>query len=143
MFCFTVVDKYVMTSCLTCSSDCVLDAATHQALAVQLGCVLGWEGQAAVLAGAARAVAELAKLDAGREACAGCVPLMRSLLRLLSLRTDTTPEAVSLQTQACRALGNICYENGELAGCTLKDVRSLYSTLYSHSQSVVIFSSSF
>lgn len=90
------------------------DAATHQALALQLSCVLGWEGKAAVLAGAARAVAELAKLDAGREACAGCPALMRSLLRLISLQGGPTSEIVSLQTQACRALGNICYENGKV-----------------------------
>ncbi|KAF4520682.1 hypothetical protein B566_EDAN006358 [Ephemera danica] len=92
--------KHLFDSIVAQAPGCSADAATFKGLVGQLKCVLEWEGEAAILAGAARSVAEIAKLDAGREACANCTSLMLSLLRLLSLKTDTSQDAISLQTQA-------------------------------------------
>jgi Armadillo/beta-catenin-like repeat len=60
-----------------------------------------------VLERAAKATAELAKLDAGRGACAADANLITALTSVLDLNSQP-----SVQLQACRALGNICYENG-------------------------------
>lgn len=62
-----------------------------------------------VLERAAKATAELAKLDAGRGACAADANLITALTSVLDLNSQP-----GVQLQACRALGNICYENGTI-----------------------------
>ncbi|XP_065353013.1 GTPase-GDP dissociation stimulator vimar [Cloeon dipterum] len=57
----------------------------------------------------ARATAELAKLEVGRGAFAANKKLMVALSKLL-LHLEDQP---NVQLQACRALGNICYENDD------------------------------
>lgn len=53
----------------------------------------------------ARAIAEIAKTERGREKCTS-VELVRALIGPLK------EQDVDMMTQASRALGNICYENG-------------------------------
>ncbi|XP_054262952.1 GTPase-GDP dissociation stimulator vimar [Macrosteles quadrilineatus] len=75
-------------------------------LVTQLAALLEWENTD-VVAKTAAVVAALAKSESGRSAC--CRQTVTTLLlRLLSSHTDN-----KLLIQACRALGNICYENSE------------------------------
>lgn len=53
----------------------------------------------------ANAIAEIAKTDRGREKCTS-KEVVQALINLLK------EENVDILAQACRALGNICYENG-------------------------------
>jgi hypothetical protein len=71
-----------------------------------------------VLERAAKATAELAKLDAGRGACAADANLITALTSVLDLNSQP-----SVQLQACRALGNICYENGTVFFCKNKQFK--------------------
>ncbi|XP_011883269.1 PREDICTED: rap1 GTPase-GDP dissociation stimulator 1 [Vollenhovia emeryi] len=57
-----------------------------------------------IVAKTAKAIAEIAKTDRGREKCTG-FELIRTLVNLLN------EEDVDILTQTSRALGNICYEN--------------------------------
>lgn len=54
---------------------------------------------------ATKTVAELARTKDGREKCSQN-ELVKLLINLLK------EDDIDLVTQACRALGNICYENG-------------------------------
>lgn len=58
-----------------------------------------------IVAKTAKAIAEIAKTEKGREKCTN-VELVQALIDLLK-RKD-----IDILTQASRALGNICYENG-------------------------------
>lgn len=58
-----------------------------------------------IVAKTAKAIAEIAKTDRGREKCTN-FELIRALINLLK------EEDVDILTQTSRALGNICYENG-------------------------------
>lgn len=58
-----------------------------------------------IVSKAANAIAEIAKTDRGREMCTS-EELVRALTDLLK------EENIGVLAQACRALGNICYENG-------------------------------
>lgn len=72
---------------------------------VQLAALLDWDS-VPILTKAAEVVAALAKSESGRTAC--CCPNITSpLLRLLASHSDP-----QLLVQVCRALANICYENG-------------------------------
>lgn len=77
-------------------------------LVTQLAALLEWENTDVVCKTAA-ILAALAKTESGRNACC-CQSVTSPLLRLLSSYTDN-----KLLLQACRALGNICYENCEFA----------------------------
>jgi hypothetical protein len=85
-------------------------AEDHKAAAAEISALLEAHPKSfEVLERAAKATAELAKLDVGRSACAADSALVQGLTNLLDLSNH--PE---VQLQACRALGNICYENGTL-----------------------------
>ena len=58
-----------------------------------------------IIAKTAKAIAEIAKTDRGREKCTS-FELIRTLIGLLK------EEDIDILTQTSRALGNICYENG-------------------------------
>lgn len=58
-----------------------------------------------IVAKTAKAIAEIAKTDRGREKCTS-FELIQALINLLK------EEDVDVLTQTSRALGNICYENG-------------------------------
>lgn len=58
-----------------------------------------------VVAKTAKAIAEIAKTERGREKCTS-VELVQTLISLLK------EQDIDTMTQASRALGNICYENG-------------------------------
>jgi len=58
-----------------------------------------------IVAKTAKAIAEIAKTDRGREKCTS-FELIRTLIDLLK------EEDIDILTQTSRALGNICYENG-------------------------------
>jgi len=58
-----------------------------------------------IIAKTAKAIAEIAKTDRGREKCTS-FELIRTLIDLLK------EEDIDILTQTSRALGNICYENG-------------------------------
>lgn len=60
-----------------------------------------------IIAKTAKAIAEIAKTEKGREKCT-CVQLIEALIDLLK------EEDIDILTQISRALGNICYENGKL-----------------------------
>lgn len=59
-----------------------------------------------IVAKTTRAIAEIAKTDKGREKCTKA-QLVKVLVELLKEEYD-----INVLTQASRALGNICYENG-------------------------------
>ncbi|XP_046392857.1 rap1 GTPase-GDP dissociation stimulator 1-B [Ischnura elegans] len=93
-----------------------LGGPTLNTLLDQLGIILASSRKGLQSIEAAKAIAEVAKCDAGRDACLKHPTLINALLALLCL--PETPvleqEAASTRstlTQACRALGNICYEN--------------------------------
>lgn len=58
-----------------------------------------------IIAKAAKAIAEIAKTERGREKCTN-IELIRALIGLLK------GDDINILTQTSRALGNICYENG-------------------------------
>lgn len=58
-----------------------------------------------IVAKTAKAIAEIAKTEKGREKCTN-VRLIQTLINLLK------EEDIHILTQTSRALGNICYENG-------------------------------
>lgn len=58
-----------------------------------------------IVAKTAKAIAEIAKTERGREKCTN-MELVRALINLLK------EQDVDVMTQASRGLGNICYENG-------------------------------
>lgn len=59
-----------------------------------------------IAAKTAKAIAEIAKTERGREICTS-VELVQALIALLKKEDD-----IDILTQTSRALGNICYENG-------------------------------
>ncbi|KAG8228784.1 hypothetical protein J437_LFUL006663 [Ladona fulva] len=99
------------------STGNALGDTTADALLDQLGVILGDIRKRKHLAEAARAVAEVAKSDLGREACFRRPSLINNLLALLTLLQEKDVEQndetslLNILTQTCRALGNICYEN--------------------------------
>lgn len=58
-----------------------------------------------IVAKATKAIAEIAKTERGREKCTN-IGLIQTLVDLLKKKD------IDILTQASRALGNICYENG-------------------------------
>lgn len=58
-----------------------------------------------IVAKTAKAIAEIAKTEKGREKCTN-IELIQALVDLLKKKD------IDILTQASRALGNICYENG-------------------------------
>lgn len=59
----------------------------------------------------AKAIAEIAKTEGGREKCTS-ISLIQALVNLLKEEED-----IEILTQTSRALGNICYENGYYNNC--------------------------
>lgn len=84
--------------------------------------LLHWESKE-VIAKAAKVVSEVAKTDLGREKCSNL-----RLLKLLRNFLKNKEEDIHVITQVCRALGNICYENG----LYLFNKYFLYKNNYSH-----------
>lgn len=72
----------------------------------QLETLLQWNSKD-VVAKAAQVVAELAKSEYGRENY-GNTSVLKILVELLK----TKEQDLDILTQICRALGNICYDNG-------------------------------
>lgn len=66
-----------------------------------------WESKE-IIAKAAKVVAELAKSENGREEY-GNTAILKILVELLK----TKEQDLDILTQICRALGNICYDNGK------------------------------
>jgi hypothetical protein len=73
----------------------------------QLETLLQWESKE-IVAKAAKVVAELAKSEAGREEHGNI-----AILKILVERLKTKEQDLDVLTQICRALGNICYDNGK------------------------------
>lgn len=86
----------------------------------QVETLLQWADEATV-AKAASVVAALAKTEVGRTACC-CQSLVSPLAHLLATKQDS-----QLLIQVCRALANICYENGgcRVTRCDRYKLRSL------------------
>jgi hypothetical protein len=89
---------------LNLSSDC----GDCRSFVTQLETLLQWESKD-IVAKAAQVVAELAKSESGREKY-GSTAVLKILVELLK----TKEEDLGILTQVCRALGNICYDNGNL-----------------------------
>lgn len=77
----------------------------------QLETLLQLESKA-IVAKAAQVVAELAKSESGRENYGNT-----AILKILIEHLKTKEEDLNVLTQVCRALGNICYDNGNLLWC--------------------------
>lgn len=77
----------------------------------QLETLLQWESKA-IVAKATQLVAELAKSESGRENY-GNTAILKILVEILKAKE----EDLGILTQVCRALGNICYDNGNLLRC--------------------------
>jgi hypothetical protein len=77
----------------------------------QLETLLQWESKD-IVAKAAQVVAELAKSESGREKYGN-----PSILKILVELLKTKEQDLHILTQNCRALGNICYDNGNLFKC--------------------------
>lgn len=73
-----------------------------------------------IIAKAAKAIAEIAKTERGREKCTN-IELIRALIGLLK------GDDINILTQTSRALGNICYENGNCNSHIYSNVHNLIS----------------
>lgn len=83
---------------------------------VQLVLLLRWKSNE-VIAVVANVLAEVAKSAAGRERLATLQPpIAQQLVNLLQQKSSDLTDSGNLAvvTQVCRALGNMCYESGEI-----------------------------
>lgn len=87
------------------------DCGDCSSFVTHLEALLQWESKD-IVAKAAKLVAELAKSETGREKY-GNPAILKILVELLK----TKEQDLHILTQNCRALGNICYDNGNLLRC--------------------------
>lgn len=83
------------------------------------------------MAKTAKAIAEIAKTERGREKCTS-VELVRALVALLKEKD------IDVLTQTSRALGNICYENGTIPTSVYKFI--LHNFMLYHFTLLLLFS---
>ena len=87
------------------------DCGDCSSFVTYLEALLQWESKD-IVAKAAQVVAELAKSETGREKY-GNSAVLKILVELLK----TKEQDLHILTQNCRALGYICYDNGNLLRC--------------------------
>lgn len=83
----------------------------------QLETLLQWESKD-IIAKAAQMVAELAKSESGRKQYGN-----PGILKILVEMLKTEEQDLHVLTQNCRALGNICYDNGNHLRCSVANNR--------------------